>query len=547
MQQIRLFPLYTILFILNTLSAIVYNLFNETLALIPMRVGVAVINGAGFTLILTSILYIIRKFLRINLSIPVLLILLLVFFIESFLLLNFYSIITPSVILVMLETNPDETTEFFHTYLNLKTWLLLGFLTLSSCFCFIYRKYIYRMKLPSFLLQRNRIHILSLAILLSYIGLVYYVTQIRHMTSYQMLTGVERIWHSVRNVWNDRTEQLKYMELVKKEPPIVSFQNDSIQKIPYVVVILNESISKWHMNAYGYSRMTTPLLNKRIKDKETTLFQQVNTPRTITSEAIREIMTFHEESDSKEWYQCHTLPAIMKAAGYYTCWISNQDSFTRGADNSTHSIAMTSDTVIFTHHRHSSEERYGYFDGELLPVLDRVLNKKGEKSYFFCFHLMGAHQRYTNRYPLDYKCFNASYEKRDLSYSQKETVAEYDNCILYSDYICDEILRRFEDKEAIVICFPDHGEEVYDTRNMSGHTAFNPSEAMIQIPFWVWTSHSFKSKCPNVEQRIRQSSEKGFNTTNVIHSIMDLCGLRSQEYNEDKSLFFLSYADYCCK
>ena len=259
MQQIRLFPLYTILFILNTLSAIVYNLFNETLALIPMRVGVAVINGAGFTLILTSILYIIRKFLRINLSIPVLLILLLVFFIESFLLLNFYSIITPSVILVMLETNPDETTEFFHTYLNLKTWLLLGFLTLSSCFCFIYRKYIYRMKLPSFLLQRNRIHILSLAILLSYIGLVYYVTQIRHMTSYQMLTGVERIWHSVRNVWNDRTEQLKYMELVKKEPPIVSFQNDSIQKIPYVVVILNESISKWHMNAYGYSRMTTPL------------------------------------------------------------------------------------------------------------------------------------------------------------------------------------------------------------------------------------------------------------------------------------------------
>lgn len=375
-QQNKLFSLYIILFVLNTLTAIVYNLFNETLTLIPMRVGVALINGAGFTLITTFIIHLIQKYTRIYLGIPLLMLTAFVFLIESFLLLNFYSLVTPSIILVMLETNPDETSEFFHTYFNRPTWILLGCIAIAIGLCVRYRKQIVGIHLPGFLTSKNRLHILCFTILAVYVGLVYYVTQVRHMTSYQMLTGVERIWHSTRNTLKDRAEQLKYMELIKKEPPHVSAQSDTTRTIPYVVIILNESISKWHMNAYGYPRLTTPLLNERIKNGETTLFQQVQTPRAITAEAIRQIMTFHEESDAKEWYQCYTLPAIMKAAGYYTSWISNQDSFTRGGENSTHSIATTSDTVLFTHQRHASEERFGYFDEDLLPLLDRQLDRK---------------------------------------------------------------------------------------------------------------------------------------------------------------------------
>ena len=35
--------------------------------------------------------------------------------------------------------------------------------------------------------------------------------------------------------------------------------------------------------------------------------------------------------------------------------------------------------------------------------------------------------------------------------------------MLYDDAIVDEIIRRFEDKDALVIFISDHGEEVYDT------------------------------------------------------------------------------------
>ena len=538
-QQNKLFSLYIILFVLNTLTAIVYNLFNETLTLIPMRVGVALINGAGFTLITTFIIHLIQKYTRIYLGIPLLMLTAFVFLIESFLLLNFYSLVTPSIILVMLETNPDETSEFFHTYFNRPTWILLGCIAIAIGLCVRYRKQIVGIHLPGFLTSKNRLHILCFTILAVYVGLVYYVTQVRHMTSYQMLTGVERIWHSTRNTLKDRAEQLKYMELIKKEPPHVSAQSDTTRTIPYVVIILNESISKWHMNAYGYPRLTTPLLNERIKNGETTLFQQVQTPRAITAEAIRQIRTFHDESDAKEWYQCYTLPAIMKAAGYYTSWISNQDSFTRGGENSTHSIATTSDTVLFTHQRHASEERFGYFDEDLLPLLDRQL-ERSKQANFICLHLMGAHQRYTNRYPSAFSQFGIDEGRTDLTYAQKMTVAEYDNCILYSDYVCNEVVRRFEEKEAIVVCFPDHGEEVYDTRHMSGHNAYNPSDPMKKIPFWIWTSRLFQAKRGDMATRIRQSDRNSFNTSHLIHTIMDLCGLQSPEYEEKKSLFYAS-------
>ena len=170
-------------------------------------------------------------------------------------------------------------------------------------------------------------------------------------------------------------------------------------------------------------------------------------------------------------------------------------------------------------------------------MLDKVLDQKKE-AYFICLHMMGAHQRYTNRYPSDFDRFDIAKDRKELKYNQKVTVAKYDNCILYNDHICNEIIKRFEDKEAIVLCFTDHGEEVYDTRSMSGHSAYNPSDPMIKIPFWIWTSESFRSMHEDIAMRIRGSHATPFNTSNLVHSVMDLCGLQCEEYDETKSLFY---------
>ena len=50
----------------------------------------------------------------------------------------------------------------------------------------------------------------------------------------------------------------------------------------------------------------------------------------------------------------------------------------------------------------------------------------------------------------------------DLDGKQRNVLADYDNAILYNDSIVDAIISRFEDKEAIIIYMPDHGEECYE-------------------------------------------------------------------------------------
>ncbi len=190
--------------------------------------------------------------------------------------------------------------------------------------------------MPAFLHKKSVLWSACCIILLSYAGLTYYVTQIRQMTSYQMLTEIERLWHSTPNTLHDRLEYQRSLNLVQKAPPILTANTSDI---PYIIVILGESLSKRHMNAYGYPLPTTPFLNERIKNNETHKYDSVYTPRTITSEAIRQIMTFYTGHSEQPWYKYHTLPAVMKEAGYYTCWLSNQDSFTAGDNNSTASIA----------------------------------------------------------------------------------------------------------------------------------------------------------------------------------------------------------------
>ena len=44
------FIIFCILFILNTLTAVIYNLCNEIWLIMPIRLGAARINGAGVTL-----------------------------------------------------------------------------------------------------------------------------------------------------------------------------------------------------------------------------------------------------------------------------------------------------------------------------------------------------------------------------------------------------------------------------------------------------------------------------------------------------------------
>ena len=53
-------------------------------------------------------------------------------------------------------------------------------------------------------------------------------------------------------------------------------------------------------------------------------------------------------------------------------------------------------------------------------------------------------------------------KRADLNEQRRSILADYDNAVLYNDSIVYQIVKRFENKDAIVIYMPDHGEECYE-------------------------------------------------------------------------------------
>ncbi|MGI0440399.1 sulfatase-like hydrolase/transferase [Helicobacter himalayensis] len=153
---------------------------------------------------------------------------------------------------------------------------------------------------------------------------------------------------------------------------------------------------------------------------------------------------------------------------------------------------------------------------------------------FFVFHLMGTHGGYNMRYPNTFERFNHQSLKHTgldslalfweqmpassspavnltpLTETQSALKAQYLNAVLYNDFVVSEIIKRFEEKEAIIFYLSDHGDEVYDFRDFVGHSFSMVSRYMVEVPFVIYVSDSLKKSHPHLVERITQAQNLPF-------------------------------------
>ena len=124
---------------------------------------------------------------------------------------------------------------------------------------------------------------------------------------------------------------------------------------------------------------------------------------------------------------------------------------------------------------------------------------------------------YHSRCPNNQRKFHASDydEKRpELNGKQKRILADYDNAVLCNDSVVDQICKRFENEDAIVIYMPDHGEECYEgtrnfiCRNHSAQIDYDLAHYEFDIPFWIWCSHKYAVKHPEILNEIVMSRQR---------------------------------------
>ncbi len=445
---------------------------------------------------------------------------------ELFAIYNYGALIGAGMLNAVLETNPQEAREFLRMYVG---WqiptilvLLLGLLRAGQHFLF-------RRQLPlSPGWQNGLMVLLLLSGLLAGSGLWHsYSSYIaNNILDIPLVRVVDASMTAVENVaaYKDIDQKLN------TNAQITANTSDT----PHIVFVLGESTNRDRMHLYGYELPNTPNLDALQAKGELAVFRDCISPHATTVSVIRELFTFHDAESPGEWYQYSNLIDVMNAAGYKTHWLSNQESSGIWG-NTAQLFARRSQVRAFTHLRESHEDTGGY-DEELFPLLEKAQQEASAKN-FYVVHLMGAHSLYYMRFPYVFSRFSAQDINGEYTDEQRTEIAQYANALYYNDYIVSGIIDHFRQEDAIVIYLPDHGETVYDNgRNFAGHVEENPSHYMLEVPLVIWASSAYKAHHPEVWAAIQAAVDRPYMTDDMIHTILQLAGIRTLEYNSAKSI-----------
>ena len=418
---------------------------------------------------------------------------------------GFYGKVMVSEICVLvLSTNVKEASEFFTGYihqLDLSNLIIRG-----SCLLLIIHVVAIVLKR---LLKRQTKVVSYISISLYGITLLLLPTQ-----AWLYANSVPLQIKAVLNTFIDLSDYVKPVHLIKTKDN----QPDNI------VLIIGESHNKNHSSLYGYEKNTNPLLDERKKNEELFVFTDVVSAATTTIPSFKYMMSTFSYQSLLPWYEEQTLPQIVKEAGYTSYWFSNQSKW--GFWNNV--IVKYADLFANTYFYGDlvSTNHANNYDEGVLTLRERYEGRDDSKK-FVVYHLMGSHPDFKQRSPNQFKQFRPC-EYNGFDNKVNETLAEYDNSLLYNDFVLDSIIRCYQYKEALVIYLSDHALDLFQTDNQyAGHAKAERESIQcgVEIPFWIYVSPLFKKKYPSFVQRIRACVNRPFMTDNLVYVLMDVMGV----------------------
>lgn len=436
------------------------------------------------------------------------------FIIEILLLKNFDALMNAGFFQVLLETNQEEGIEFLKMYFNFKIVILIIFLVVLNYLV---------IKIFNRKIDINRFFKIKSFKIIFIIYIIYSIFDFKGREIFPF----ERFYNSPKEAYKNVNEYKNIGEKFKNNELTIVSNNSKIKNI---ILVIGESTTRNHMSLYDYPLETNQLL-KKLDEKNLYKFTDIISPHSHTIPVIKKLLTFYNLESEKEWYKYNNLIDIMKKSGYKTYWFSNQE--TSGIyGNVAVALGRQSDKVLFNTYKDSQTEVTSAYDEQ---IIDKSIEKiKKENKNFIIYHLMGTHGSYKHRYPKEFNVFQTKSEKM---------IGEYDNAVLYNDYVINKIISNFKDEDSIILYVSDHGEEVYDFRDFAGHAETNISRYMVEIPFLIYTSDKFIENYPEKVESIKNSLNKPYMTDDLIHTILDIADIKTSEFDETRSIINKNFND----
>lgn len=307
------------------------------------------------------------------------------------------------------------------------------------------------------------------------------------------------------------------------------------------VVVIGESQNKHHMSLYGYFRNTTPYLEK---EKSIIKYTNAFSTQVYTTGVLSKALTESDGVNNIDYLHAYSIVEIAKKAGFTTYWLTNQ-VLKGGWDNVISVVANESDRLIGLNKGIGRTVSTSVYDEELVPYLQKILKQKSDKNRLIFIHLMGNHNRYSDRYPKKYDKYHDYLQKDQFgAIINKDGITRrlnsYDNSILYNDYVLHNIISEFLDANTTgaLLYFSDHSEDVVN------NLAHNPDKftyAMCEIPLMVVPTKSYAQKYPQKYKSLLANSNKLFSNAFIYDSIIGITGIQTKKYNAHNDIASSQY------
>lgn len=490
---------------------------------------------------------------------------------------TFQSHISPTMLLLVAETTGREAGEFAGSYITAdvlfsKTgWIILLMLLHAPVAIFhlplrrkttaLLRQLPHTLELQS-LLGLTAVAALTFGLISSWEN----KQKVYRIMSHSTIGGVER--ELIRNSSDD----IMYLPVYRlaysfKSNYLISLQlhdlhhaqrNATVDSCeyttPHVVLIIGESYNKHHSALFGYQKPTTPHQLHHQRRRMLVPYSDVVAPWNLTSFVFKLMFstyTVKKDESNDDWCNHPLFPSLFRRAGFKVDFLTNQ--FLPRSKEAIYDFSGG----FFLNDEELSRGMFDYrntqlhtYDEALLADYDSISASRENDTVprLTIFHLMGQHVEYNQRFPKDRTHFTAAdYVRPDLKKKEVQWIADYDNATLYNDSILDQIIRRFEKQNAVIIYLADHGEEVYDgIRNKHGRVhSYNISPRLAheeyEIPMWFYCTEPFIRTHPELFRRIRSQRDKPFMTDALPHLLLYLAGIHTSHYDERCNILSPSY------
>jgi lipid A ethanolaminephosphotransferase len=327
------------------------------------------------------------------------------------------------------------------------------------------------------------------------------------------------------------------LQKISQDAQLSSFWNQ-VENKTVTVLILGETARADHFGINGYEEQTTPLLAKRLANREIINFSQVSSCGTSTAVSLPCIYSYLVRDNYTK--------SKAKASENLLDFLLTTDFSVQWRDNNTgcKGICDRAEFMDLTMVKGNENCTKGECYDEILlsNLKQQILNNP--KHQVIVLHQKGSHgPAYYLRYPAKFKMFTPTCDSNELqSCTQQAVINAYDNTITYTDYFIDKTIQLLdslpENINTSMIYLSDHGESLGENNiYLHGTPYFMAPEAQTHVPMVFWLSKKTQ-KTFNIDYGCLQNLQNNtFSHDNYFQSVLGLLAVNTQYYDKDLDIF----------